>query len=60
VDGTAKVKRALLEIFYQLEKQQRDDGISLLRPNKVTALREKDQAISVTASMVDPSEDTFL
>jgi hypothetical protein len=60
VDGTDKVKRALLEIFYQLEKQQRDDGISLLRPNKVASLRDKEQALSVTTSMVDPSEDTFL
>jgi hypothetical protein len=48
VDGTGKIKRALLEIFFELDKQRGEK--SLL----------KEQPPSVLTSMVDPSEDTFL
>jgi hypothetical protein len=59
VDGTDKIKRALLEIFYELNKQ-RGEGGSLLKKLATSAVRENEPPTSVVTSMVDPNEDTFL
>ena len=66
MDGTKAIKKAILDVFFELEKKQRDggfqrdDGIALLKPNKAPYPREKEQAQGVTTSMVDPNADTFL
>ncbi len=57
VDGTGKIKLALLEIFFELDKQRGEK--SLLKAMS-QAIREKEQPLSVLTSMVDPSGDTFL
>lgn len=60
-EGTEKVKRAILEVFYELNKQ-RGGGVSLLKKiNSVVVplIREK-EPISLLTSMVDPNEDTVL
>jgi hypothetical protein len=59
VDGTDKIKRALLEIFYELNKKQGEGG-SLLKKLAISTVRENEQPTSVVTSMVDPNEDTFL
>ena len=59
IDGTEKIKRALLEIFYELNKQ-RGEGCSIFKKMTTAAVREKEQPISVLTNMVDPNEETFL
>lgn len=64
MDGTAQIKRALLDVFYELDKA-RGDAVSLFgkRLKQATAaLRDKfDQPIGVLASsMVDPDEEPYL
>jgi hypothetical protein len=61
VDGTIKIKRALLEVLYELDKE-RVEGTSFLKKESqaVSLVREKEQPLSVLTSMVEPNEDTFL
>eukprot|EP00934_Nitzschia_sp_Nitz4_P004611 Nitzschia sp. Nitz4//scaffold106_size73319//31017//33093//NITZ4_005735-RA/size73319-augustus-gene-0.2-mRNA-1//1//CDS//3329532517//4601//frame0 len=63
LDGTSKIKRALLEVFYELDKA-RDGTVSLFSKRaKVTpSVREKaEQTFGVLASaIVDPDEEPFL
>jgi len=59
-DGTAGIKRALLEVFYELDKAC-GEGASLFR-KRMNIIREKaEQPLAVLASsLVDPDEDPLL
>lgn len=64
-DGTAKIKRALLEVFYELDKAC-GEGASLFRKRvkQTSSVHEKKSAEQplgiVTSSLVDPDEDPVL
>ena len=62
VGGTDSIKRALIQFFFELNKQQEKDGRPFLKRNQATtALRDKEQALSVLAtSMVDADMDSLL
>lgn len=63
-DGTGQIRRALLDVFYELDKAC-GDGASLFR-KRVTILREKpdqqqQQPVAImTSSLVDPDEVPLL
>jgi hypothetical protein len=58
VDRADSIRRALIELFYELNKSQEKDGKSLLK-TRSASLRDK-ESLAVLTSMVDPDADTLL
>jgi hypothetical protein len=58
VDRADSIRRALIELFYELHKSQEKDGKSLLK-TRSAALGDKESLAGLT-SMVDPDVDTLL
>ena len=58
VDSADSIRRALIELFYELNKSQEKDGKSLLK-TRSASLRDK-ESLAVLTSMVDPDGDTLL
>ena len=61
MDGTSIVKDALLQIFHKLDKNHRDDGIPIFKPEDTAPSVTKEQSTGITTStMMEPNADTVL
>jgi ubiquitin C-terminal hydrolase len=58
VDRADSIRRALIELFYELNKSQEKDGKSLLK-TRSASLRDK-ESLAVLTSMASPDVDTLL
>jgi hypothetical protein len=58
VDRADSIRRALIELFYELNNSQEKDGKSLLK-TRSASLRDK-ESLAVLTSMVDPDGDNLL
>jgi len=56
VGGTSKIKRALLHVLFQLQKQRGNSSFLFKRLYQGSATIEKEKPVGVVSNMVDPDE----